>query len=185
MPCSLALCALIFVGGCFFEADYSGGNFACNDGKCPSGLVCIDKACVTPPDAAVDDAHNDAPDAREAALTCADPGVLTSGRGAAGNTQGRPATVASQCAGFIMNGRDAVYRITVPAGDQLRVEITGNLRAYVIAQCISPAPACVGNVAAVNMVPINVSPPAGDAFVIVDHEFASTVGAYTVTATTN
>jgi hypothetical protein len=179
MPRSLAVCASIFVGACSFEADYAGGGFRCDDGRCPAGLECsAEQVCGPPADAAVD-----TPDAEEPALTCVERGILTSGVSASGNTMNQSGTVSSMCNGFIMNGRDAVYQITVSAGDQLRVEIIGSLRAYVIPSCVSPAPACLENAVAISNVPINVSPAAGDVFVIVDHEVPNMVGSYSMTAT--
>jgi hypothetical protein len=181
MPRFVAVCVAIFVGGCSFEADYSGGGFACNDGRCPAGLDCIENVCRIPIDAAPDDAE-DAPDAREPALTCADPGILT-GDTVMGDTTNKPMVLSSMCGGFVMNGRETVYSITVGAGDSLRVAITGARKAYVIATCTVPAPACLGNTRAVDGLPITVTPAAGDAFVIVDDENPANTGAYTLTVT--
>jgi hypothetical protein len=180
----LLVCAIAFVGGCFFEADYRGGSYACPDGRCPSGLTCVANACVA---AAPDDAAIDTPDAREPALTCADPGVIASAGGtASGTTTARPAQLSSMCDGFVMNGREAVYRIDLAAGDQLLVTITSSARkAYVIAQCVTPAPACLGNTLATDGNPISVTPAAGPSFVIVDDENPAADGLYELTLTRN
>ena len=70
------------------------------------------RACSTPPPTA--------------ALTCSDPGTLPG----AGSTIGRTSQVSALCGGEIMNGPDAVYRVTVPAGAQLTIAIAGD---YVVA----------------------------------------------------
>ncbi|MEO8702691.1 MAG: hypothetical protein ABI867_21785 [Kofleriaceae bacterium] len=170
------MCATILVGGCSFEADYTGGALACTDGRCPSGLVCTANACVAGGDAG-------GPDAAMAALTCADPGVFTASGSVEGTTAGRGSTVSAQCGGFVMNGKDAVYSIPIAAGEDLLVAITGARKAYVIESC--PATMCLGNAFASAGNPISVSPAAGTAFVIVDDENPSVAGAFTLTLTRN
>ena len=170
--------------GCSFEADYRGGNFACRDGRCPSGLECRAELCVAP----VDDGgmDSDTPiDSRQAALTCADPGVVTGGS-YDGTTVGRPATMSSMCDGFVMNGKDAVYRIEIGAGDSLLVSIDeGARKAYVIATCVPApnSPACLGGNVATLGNPISVTPAVGPAFVVVDDDNPSATGTYTLTLT--
>jgi hypothetical protein len=179
MPRLLA-CAIGFLGGCLFEADYR-GTYACTDGRCPSGLTCVANACVSevPTDGPVDTV-----DAREPALTCADPGVIASAGGTAiATTIDHPTQLSSMCDGFVMNGREAVYRIELAAGDQLLVSITGARKAYVIAQCVTPAPACLGNSLATAGNPIAVTPAAGPSFVIVDDENPAAAGEFTLTLT--
>jgi hypothetical protein len=177
----LLLCALAFSGGCFFEADYRGGTLQCSDGRCPSGLTCVAGTCRAdvPDDAGVDAAV----DAPEAALTCADPGVIAGSGTVAGTTVGRPSNLAAMCGGFVMNGREAVYRIDLVAGDQLLVAITGARKAYVIAACVTPPPACLGNLRAVDGNPISVMPAAGPSFVVVDDENPAAEGTYSLTLT--
>ena len=183
MPRTVVICA-IFVGGCVFQADYSGGNFACNDGRCPSGLGCnADQRCVTP--MMIDASIPDTPDARVPAFTCADPGILPStGGGDMGDTTGKPLVLSSMCGGFVMNGHEAVYKIELTAGKHLIVSLSNTARkAYVIASCVTPAPACLGNAFATTGNPINVTPAAGPSFVIVDDENPSNVGPYTLGVT--
>lgn len=171
---------VVFVGlaGCLFDADYRGGTYTCSDDRCPSGLTCVAGMCVVPGEV---DAAIDAP---APALTCADPGVIASPGGTAmGSTDGKPMTLSSMCGGFIMNGREAVYRIELVAGDSLLVAIAGSRKAYVIAQCVTPAPACLGNTLATDGNPISVTPAAGPSFVIVDDENPANAGAYTLTLT--
>ena len=187
MPRSLAVCAAIFLGGCFFEADYAGGSYTCNDGRCPSGLTCnADRRCVLGGDAGLDaDAAIDAP---RSALTCADPGLIASAGGSAsGTTVGRGATVSSVCGGFVMNGRDAAYRIELAAGQQLLVVIEGGRKAYVLASCqpVPATPACVGNARATMGNPLSVMPAAGPSFVIVDDENPASESTYVLTLTVN
>ena len=191
MPWNVALCVLV-MAGCVFSADYGGGRYRCSDGVCPDGLVCAtDQRCVASPpidaptsdgDAAVDATV----DARLAALTCADPGLVpTAGSAEMGTTVGRTSTISSSCSGFVMNGNDAVYRLTVAAaGDMYLIGITG-VKAYVIAPCsTTPAtPVCIGNAFASAGNPISVTLAAGPHFIVVDHESPATSGAYTLTVT--
>jgi hypothetical protein len=186
MPRPVAICAATFLlGGCFFSADYVGAS--CRDGICPAGLTCAANVCVAgdPGDAGSADAL-DALDARLAALTCADPGIVAAAGGQElGTTVGRGSTVSSMCGGFVMNGKDAVYTITLAAGDQLLVDIAGGRKAYVIATCVSPAPACLGNMFATAGNPISVTPAAGASFIIVDDENPANESTYTLTLTVN
>ena len=116
MPRIAVLCASL-VGGCFFSADYPSGSVACNDGICPDGLECRANVCLAPRmDAAVDMAPDMMIDARQAALVCADPGLVTAGTTVMGSTATRQSTISAMCGGFVMNGPDAVYKITVGAG---------------------------------------------------------------------
>jgi hypothetical protein len=190
-----AVLGIVFVGACFFDADYGAGGYRCSDGRCPSGLVCDTSAnrCVTHLDGGPDDAPGDASDApidaadaMPAALTCVDPGVIAmTGGTATGTTVGRTSTVSSMCGGSVMNGNDAVYRVTAGAGDMYLVSITG-VKAYVIIPCsIAPAtPACIGNVAASPGNPISfTATAAGQHFIVVDHENPATSAAYTLTVT--
>ncbi len=179
MPRNLLLCAVV-LGGCWFDADY-GGHYTCSDGVCPSGLTCVADRCVAPTaiDAAVPDAR--AIDARIAAATCADPMPLAVGATLSGSTTGRGNTVTASCAGFVMNGNDAVYRVDSSAGEQLLVTLTGALQAYAIAPCDpSPAtPACLGNAVATAGNPIAVT-ATGPTFVVIDDANPATDGAYSV-----
>jgi hypothetical protein len=190
-----AVLGIVFVGACFFDADYGSGGFKCSDGHCPSGLVCDMDAnrCVTHLDGGPDDVMDatDAPpdvpiDTMPAALTCADPGVIAmTGGTAMGTTVGRTSTISATCNGSVMNGNDAVYRVMAAAGDQYLVSITG-VKAYVIIPCsISPAtPTCVGNVAASAGNPIQFTAAvAGQHYIVVDHENPATSAMYTLTVT--
>jgi hypothetical protein len=194
MPWNLALCVLVLTGGCLFSADYGNGQYRCSDGKCPSGLLCTaDERCIRPSaiDAPLGDVVGDVPidmmiDGRVPAFTCADPGVvLPAGGTEMGTTVGRSSTISAMCGGFVMNGADAVYRVTAAAGDMYLIDITG-VRAYVIAPCsASPAtPSCIGNMFASAGNPIAVTTTfAGQHFIVVDHETPATTGAYTLTVT--
>jgi hypothetical protein len=167
------------LGGCFFDADYGdGAGITCTDGRCPSGLTCrADQTCGPPIDAPPVDAADDA------ALTCADPGELPAAGGTVmGTTSGRDMGVSSMCGGFVMNGRDAVYGLMLPAGRTVTVEITGARKAYVIAPCApAPAtPACLGNMFATSASPLVVNPAAGASYVVVDDENPANAGTYTL-----
>src|ERR1700690_3792345 len=131
--------ALCLLAGCVFDASYDGGHFTCSDGKCPAGLTCIADKCVAGRDAPVDVAH----DAHVPALTCADPGVAAASE--QGTTSGT-GKITATCGGVIMNGPDAVYGITLAAGDHIAIAITGDyaVDAYLIAPCAA-TPVCEGN----------------------------------------
>ena len=177
---------IVFVGGCFFEAGYSGGTVRCSDGRCPSGLVCHLEACVT--SIPIDMAPDTSFDAPPAALTCADPGPFPSSPGmytTSGTTTGATSKMSSLCGGVVNNGPDRVYRITMDGTKQLRVSIDGLRKAYVIAACVeSPnTPACLGNTRATMSNPIVVTPAAGPSYVVVDDENAAAQGTYTLTLT--
>ena len=181
---TLAMGALL--AGCSFHGDYAGGHYRCSDGICPSGLVCIAKECVVPADAgAGSDAHADA---RMPALTCADPGLFPAGGGTtSGATAPSRNTIDGMCGGTVLNGDDAVYRVTTTAGDHVRVSISGSgfpAAAYVIAPCQpSPnVPACEGNMLATASTPIDVTPAStGAHYVVVDAVNPTDHGTYTLT----
>jgi hypothetical protein len=125
-------------------------------------------------------------DGRTAALTCADPGVFPAGGGTiSGTTAMRSNTVSSSCGGFVMNGYDAVYRVTVAAGAHIMVSVSGGypVSAYVVAPCsVVPAtPACEGNMAASAGNPIDVTTFVGQHYVVVDGSTAGQGGTYTLT----
>jgi hypothetical protein len=196
----IALVCLGLVGGCSFDADYAGGTYACSletDPKCPSGLECRDHVCREPRldaaiDTAMDDVMIDTPPTGQA-LTCVDPGLLTSGTAVSGTTVSRASLMSSFCTGGggVQNGPDAVYRITTATGGQLLVSITGNLNAYVITAATSGAPcmmspntpACLGGAVATMGNPISVAVGAGQYFVVVDNLNAGVAGPYTLTVT--
>jgi hypothetical protein len=193
MPWILAICALVLVGGgCFFKADYGGGGFKCADGRCPGELICrpTDQICVTslePGDAGTD-TPTDTVDAREPALTCADPGTIPATGGMVmGSTADEVSRISAMCDNGVMNGKDEVYRITLPADGQLLVEISGGPSAYVLPACpTSPGtPMCVGDVRATTDNPISVGVLAGDRFVVVDDLVAGAGGEYTLRVTVN
>jgi hypothetical protein len=173
-----------FLGGCFFDAGYSGGTVKCSDGRCPSGLVCHLETCVT--SIPIDMAHDVAIDAPPAALTCASPGPFAGTGTTSGTTVGATSKMSSACGGFVMNGPDRVYVIPMDGTQQLQVAITGARKAYVLASpCVeSPnTPACLGGTRAIANNPIVVTPPAGNAYVVVDDENAAASSTYTLTLT--
>lgn len=188
MPWKPALCALV-LAGCVFDADY-GRTYRCTDGRCPSGQVCqmSTQTCVSGvPGDGPTDAPPDGIDARMPALTCVDPGVVAmTGGSASGTTVGRTSLMTAMCGGYVMNGLDAVYRVTAPvAATSYLIEVTG-VRAYVIAPCSpSPAtPACLGNMFASQGNPIQITTAfAGAHYVVVDHETPGVGGSYTLTVT--
>ena len=191
----IALVCLLLVGACRFDADYSGANVRCSDDMCPAGLECrvVDgqKVCREPRmDAAVDmpGDMSDADGNPGVALTCADPGILTSGQTVSGNTTARMNLMTSFCGGGVQNAFDAVYRITTTAPNkQLLVNISNSsLSAYVLNACMQQpnTAACLGSNPANQGNPINVAAAAAaNYWVVVDNLNAGLVGPYTLTVT--
>jgi hypothetical protein len=179
------------LGSCVFSASYQSGQTTCNDGRCPSGMVCDpQQVCVSPgmhDDAAID-ASTDATgvDAHVPALTCADPGELVSGIAVMATTVGRSNTVSASCEASFTNGPDAIYAIAITAGQSLQVALAGSdsLDAYVLASCGSATPACIGDMYATTAAPVTENPGlAGTYYVVVDSVLANGSGAYTLTVT--
>ena len=180
-----ALVGAALVGGCSFDAVYTGGHYACSDGVCPAGYTCSsDKQCVVrgPIDAPLDTIE-----ARQAALTCSDPGTFgATGGSASGTTAGRSNLVTASCGGFVMNAPDAVYKFDATLGQQVMVSIAASYaaNAYVIAPCtVAPAtPSCTSNAYATPSNPLAFSAPATTTYyLVVDDGNAALSGAYTVT----
>ncbi|MBX3158936.1 MAG: hypothetical protein KF773_23420 [Deltaproteobacteria bacterium] len=182
----LAAAAAALLGGCFFDADYGqGAKITCTDGRCPDGLACNpDRTCGPPGDGPPPDtADLDAPAAR---LTCADPGILpATGATVTGSTSDRMTNSAATCGGFVMNGRDAVYRIDLATSPQLTISLTGERKAYLVTTCGAGTPTCVGNAFATASAPLTISPGAGSTFIVVDDENPLGAGPYTLTVTVN
>jgi hypothetical protein len=171
---------LLFIGGCFFDADYSSGHYTCTDGVCPSGLVCVERQCVMErKDAAVIDTMS-VVDAKPHAATCADPQPFPSTGGMTGGTTvGRANNMTSMCAGAIQNGLDAVYDIGPTTGPIL-VSVTGSfaVTAYAVSTCTATT-ACVSNTTAVPENPLSI--PAGTYWIVVDSVNPAASGTYTLT----
>lgn len=189
MPWIALVCACV-LGACSFEADYTKGPFYCrNNRACPPGLVCdegIGECRAQPLDAAIDTPDDTMVDARQAALNCADPGVLPpTGGGDANTTVGRTAKVAAMCDGTVMTAADAVYRITPGAGKQMLVDIATSesflVTAYVTSTC--PSTTCLTNSYASPGNPISVMALAGDHYIVVDSGVSAETGAYQLTVT--
>jgi hypothetical protein len=178
------------ISGCWFDANYQSGQVTCEDGSCPTGLLCANNVCVTTATieaGIVRDAALDAPDAPvAAALTCTDPGTFIADATVTGTTVGRTNTVSALCNGTVMNGRDAVYKIAGTIGQMLTLTPHSSaypITAYVIAPCTtSGVPSCIGNVYATDTAPVTVALPATtDYFILVDGGNAALSGAYSLT----
>ena len=174
---------LLFVGGCFFNADYSSGHYTCSDGVCPTGLSCVQGECVSE---VRKDAMIDAPivfeDAPPRSAVCSDPQLFPSTGGmTGGTTMGRSNTVSSMCAGSNQLGPDAVYKIQ-DATRPILVSVTGSfaVTAYALTSCaVTPAtPSCVSNTTAVPGNPLSL--PAGTYFIVVDSANSAASGTYTL-----
>jgi hypothetical protein len=179
------------ISGCWFDANYKSGQVTCDDGICPSNLVCVQGSCITHPpiDAfhVVTDTALDSPDATvPAALTCADPGTFVAGDTVTGTTVGQMNTVSALCNGTVMNGHDAVYKIAGTVGQMLTLTPHSSaypITAYAIAPCTtSGVPSCTGNVYATDTTPVTITIPATtDYFILVDGGNAALSGAYSLT----
>ncbi len=171
--------ALLFMGGCFFSADYGGGHYTCSDGVCPSGLSCVQGECVTErKDAAVIDSMS-VIDAPPRAGVCSDPQPFPpTGGMTAGTTTGRANNMTSMCDGAIQNGLDAVYKIEATTGPIL-VTVTGSfaVTAYAITTC-TPTAACLSDTTAVPGNPLSI--PAGTYWIVVDSVNPAASGNYTL-----
>jgi hypothetical protein len=191
----IALACLGLVAACSFEADYAGGMYLCESGKCPDGLVCDTlqqpARCIEPRmDAAtIDTATDDAmTDARQAALTCNDPGLLPT---AGGTNSGNTATsglnlVSPMCGAAVMNGLDDVYRIELPAGKQVLLSVSTpgayQVAAYMIAPCA--ASSCLSSTYATPNNPATITTTTTTPqFIVVDSIYAGAGGAYTLEVT--
>lgn len=164
--------------------------YTCRDGKCPSGFVCSDKqVCVASGDAGTDASIDALPDARQAALTCADPGLLPATGGSDANTtSGRTPKVSSQCNGTVMTAADAVYKIEPGAGTQMLVDVSTSdsgfaVTAYVTTSC--PSSACLTNAYATPGNPISITALAGPHYIVVDSGLSAASGPYMLAVTTN
>lgn len=195
MPRIALVCLSLLLGACSFDADYSGGNYLCTgrENSCPLGLECRtvgdEKRCLERSDAAIDALDDAMPDARKAALNCADPGVIPpTGGGDMDTTVGRTPKVAPMCNGTVMTAVDAVYRITPGAGKQMLVDIATtnasfSVTAYVTTAC--PSTACLTNMYAFPGNPISVTTLAGDHYIVVDSGISADSGPYTLAVTIN
>ena len=187
----IALVCLLAVGACRFEADYAGAMVHCeSDGKCPDDLECredLDYTCrPVRMDAAVDTPMmGDAIDARQAALVCADPGLLASTGGSdANSTAGRNAVLSPTCNAIAMTGKEAVYKITPGQGKQMLISIAGsftNATAYAVQPCT--ANVCLETKYATPTSPISITTLASDMFIVVDSNLAAGMGNYQLTVT--
>jgi hypothetical protein len=192
----IALVCLLLVGACRFDADYTGATVRCSDEMCPAGLecrevdghkVCLEKRMDAAIDMPADTMGMDADGNPGVALTCVDPGILTSGQPVSGNTTPRMNLMTSFCGGGVQNAYDAVYRITTTAPNkQLLVSINSSLSAYVLNACMQTpnTAACLGSNPANQGNPINVAAAAaGNYWVVVDNLNAGIMGPYTLTVT--
>ena len=183
MPRFLVAMLAVSSSGCFFDAKYSEGVPCGDNMSCPSGLLCHLDRCVSM--IPIDMSNEVPPEGPPPSLTCADPGNFgTTGGTMSGTTAGTTSKMSSTCGGFVNNGPDRVYKITMNGTNMLRVHIdAGDRKAYVVTSpCIeSPStPACLGNVRAQLGNPITLQPTAGDKFIVVDDELAGASGPYTL-----
>lgn len=176
---------------CWFDAHYQSGQATCPDGDCPTGLVCnADHVCVTTPggdgSGGVHDASDAPPhDSTEPPhdLTCTDPGTFVADSTVTGSTAGRTNEIKASCAGSVMNGTDAIYKINATVGQHVILTPHSSafaVTAYLISPCAEFA-SCIGNVYATDTTPQAIAIPAStDYFIVVDSNLAAEAGAYSL-----
>ena len=190
MPRIKAVCAVVVVGACAFEASYGNGKYKCSDGACPSGLTCTAGYCVKPGsglDSGSGSADAGMPDGPAAMLTCGVPGVIGSGSGPftfSDDTTNRTPKLSGSCNTEILNGNDAVYELTATSGETITFGIAAAWAAkvYAISMCTNaPEQVCVGSALATPGVNAAfIAPAAGNYFIVVDGQFLGDKGTYTL-----
>lgn len=197
---SIAL-ALALAAACGFDADYGGTMLRCPPGAptCPAGFTCVAEVC-TPTGAS--DGGVDASACALAALapdndTCATAIDLTAaalapgGATAYGDTTGYAADLAPAtlpgCTETVEPGPDAVYRLTLAAGDDVTIALAPSSHDagfYLIDACSLTA-TCVGGAdspgaGGQEQRTLTVA-SAGTYYLVVDASTASAAGCYTLT----
>jgi len=173
--------AWILLAACSINADYSKAHVRCDDGKCPSGLMCyssgfcgVADAAGSGGDAGTDAAH----DAHVAARTCADPGdALGSNSGTTANGSNH---ISGSCGAVVYNANDAIFALTGPRTITITVDSPDfTASAYVIATCTNGGfPTCEGGSAASPTLTMSIG--SGTHYIVVDGVNAGLSGRYTL-----
>jgi hypothetical protein len=190
--------ALVALAGCRFDADYDGARLVCPPAspRCPDGYACVEGTCVSgavdaPPtaDASVcelaaavpdNDGCGDARDLTAAALMPGGTVVHGDTTGYAGDLT--PSTLPG-CTGVPEPGPDAVYRMTLVAGDDITFTLTPDGwdgDAYFTNGCSGTA-TCLGGADAFMEQAIAIG-TAGTYFLIVDAPASGASGCFTLEA---
>lgn len=188
------------LASCRFDGDYDGSALTCppSSPSCPPGYTCVGMVCIRGADGPPADAGPDASVCDLAALAddndvCGDSIDLTTaaltpaGTLAHGDTTGyandlTPSTL-PDCTGQPEPGPDALYRLTLAAGDTVHLTLspegwTGAV--YLIDACNGTA-TCEGGAASFADATISIA-TAGTYFVVVDAPTAGAAGCFTLSA---
>lgn len=194
-PCVLVA---LFLGACRFDADYGGTELRCppESPACPDGYACVAEVCVTgggtdapATDASACELAAQAPDNDlcGAAIDLTAAALAAGGTIAYGDTTGyvnnlTPSSLPG-CTGEPQPGPDALYRMTLAAGDTVTLTLspegwTGAV--YLIDACTSTA-GCEGGAAAFSQASIAITAP-GTYYVVVDAPASSAAGCFALAA---
>lgn len=196
----VGLVVALAAAGCRFDADYGDSALRCSAAApaCPPGFACVGDVCRRGADGPPGDAGPDA-SVCELAAAAADndgcgaaidltPAALAAGGATVhGDTTGytndlTPSTLPG-CTGAPEPGPDALYRLTLAAGDTVHLTLapegwTGAV--YLIDACTGTA-ACEGGAAAFTAATIPIT-AAGTYYVVVDAPTAGAAGCFTLAA---
>lgn len=194
----LVAAALATAAGCGFDADYAGATITCADvdPRCPDGYQCMAGTCRTTAPPAIDAAG---PDASVCALAAQQPdndrcaaaidvAVTAAEVERYGDTTGYANDLAPSvlpgCAGSPEPGPDAVYRLTLTAGDTLHAELrtTGHDGALYLLDGCSLTATCRGGADALGAGALDQATIAitttGTYYLVVDASSATAAGCY-------
>jgi hypothetical protein len=190
------------LAACGFDADYSDTRLLCppSSPRCPPGYTCAAGVCTTGaddggpgdagPDASVCELAMSQPDndGCGAAIDLTAAALAAGGTIAYGDTTGyasdlTPSTL-PDCTMSPEPGPDAIYRLTLAAGDSLAVTLspdgwTGHV--YVTDACTGTA-ACQGGAAAFSPLTVPIT-TAGTYYVVVDAPASGAAGCFALAAT--
>lgn len=199
------LAAIAFIAACSFDGSYDGAMVRCaaEEPRCPAGFTCEADLCTASPapvdaqpgpDASVCELAAAAPDNDRcaAAIDLTAAALAAGGTTVYGDTTGYAADVAPStlpgCTGSVEPGPDALYRLTLAAGD--RVELTlapvaHDGAVYVLDGCSLTAN-CKGGADALGAGAIDHATVtiavAGTYYVAVDASTTTAAGCYALTA---
>lgn len=202
--CHLALVtAAALAAACRFDGSYDGTHLRCSaaDPRCPDGFTCVADVCTEPgdatdatdaagPDASVCELAAQAPDNDRCAAAL---DVTTAARAAGGtmvygDTTGYAADLAPStlpgCTGSVEPGPDAIYKLTLQAGDQVALSlapVAHDGAVYVLDGCSLTA-SCKGGADALGAGAIDAASvpiaAAGTYYVVVDASLMAAAGCY-------
>lgn len=194
------LVAVAATSGCDFDVDYDGTRLRCSAAApdCPAGFRCVADVCTPSaevdagggPDASVCQlaAQASANDRCAAALDLTAAALAAGGTIAYGDTTGYAGDLAPTtlpgCTGSVAPGPDAIYRVTLAAGDALALSLAPQAHdgaVYLLDGCSLTA-ACRGGADALGVGAIDATTIAittsGTYYLVVDASAAGAAGCY-------